>query len=146
MRFQLFGYTAYKGGCTHDGNGQQQSIGAEIIQAGSGEQGQIAQTQQATHVGYCLGQGTGIEQHKAQANHHQHIAMPQPLRPPVQLQHPLFQQEHTGKQQTPQHKIPAGTVPEARQHPDHQGIEQPAVFTDPVAAQGNIHIVTEPAA
>ena len=37
-------------------------------------------------------------------------------------------------------------MPHAGEHPHNQHIENPAEFAHPVAAQGDIHIVTEPGA
>ena len=61
-------------------------------------------------------------------------------------EHQLFQKQQHRKQQTPQHKIPAGTVPQARQHPDRENVKHPPHSAHPIAAHGNVHIVPEPGA
>ena len=87
-----------------------------------------------------------VEQHKAEHDDQQHIAPPQKLRQFLQGRYPFFQQQHQGKQQPPQDEIPAGTVPQACQHPDHQNVEHPASPADPVSAHGNVDVIPEPGA
>ena len=60
-------------------------------------------------------------------------------------QEAFFQHKEHEKEQTPQHKIPACAVPEARGRPHDKQVKNGAVFPLAVAAQRNIQIFAEPA-
>ena len=72
--------------------------------------------------------------------------MPEEIGHFLKCRHPLFDQQAKGIQKTPQNEVPRRAMPEAGEHPHYQGVKQPSCFADPVAAQRNIHIVTEPGA
>ncbi len=58
----------------------------------------------------------------------------------------LFKKQKQPVRQTPDREHPSRAVPEARQRPDDEDIQNPARRADAVAAQRNVDILAEPAA
>ena len=56
----------------------------------------------------------------------------------------LFQQQQHGVVHAPQHKVPAGAVPQSGEEPDDGNVQQLAAQPLAVAAQRDIHILPEP--
>ena len=109
-----------------------------------------------------IAQGIAVETKKALDQDHTQFQVRKPEDDPAQHHHK--QQICIGKQgqffqntlqeqtldhqedeepQAPQHKVPAGAVPQTGQCPDNKGVEHTAQKTAAAAAQGNIYIIPE---
>ena len=119
-----------------------------------------AQEIQGFHVGECV---TGYAQHhrkiffhgteirdaeEGPADHHddQRVQMPYPSRPflHVGMQHVFLDNQEHAVIGTPQHEVPAGTVPQSGEGPHNQQVQNMSRHRDPIAAQRNVHVLPEP--
>ena len=93
-----------------------------------------------------LGEVRQIEQHPADHSEEHGVEPLHCRRQPLQnaAQEKLFQQQKHRIVQAPEHEIPLGAVPQARERPDHQDVQHPPAPPDPVAAQRDVDIVPEP--
>ena len=102
----------------------------------------------AFQVNPGIGKGIGPEHHPADENHHERIDMTENFRGRFQFffrqGSPFFEDDKKAVPETPDHEIPAGTVPDAGGQEDHEKIEKVAPFGNPVSAQRNIQIFLEP--
>ena len=58
----------------------------------------------------------------------------------------FFEHEQYAEEETPYYEVPSGAVPEARDKPYYEYIENPSAEFHAVAAERDIDIIAEPAA
>jgi len=136
------------GNACQGGNYQEYQVILEVVHCGGVGKLGLYKAEHDTQVVQAVSQAFVVEEHPADQNQNQGDNQ---VDHTGKLVFDLFEQEFFSQKQqtvvhTPGHEVPAGTVPEAGQQPDDEDVADIFPEADPVAAQGNIHIIPEEAA